>query len=113
MSAVTIGSRSWAQSASGSICESEHAGMTSPVVALGAHRGEAQPRDAIGLAAAALDQAAAFELAEESEGAVGEAVTIAIPAIDFDNAAVRPEVLNASALRQAVQDALFQFRNVQ
>ena len=57
----------------------------------------------------AFDQPAPFESLEEIKRAVHQPVAVAAPAIDFDDLVFLPDMLNASALRQAVQDALFQF----
>ncbi|MEI9990322.1 MAG: hypothetical protein WDM86_09805 [Rhizomicrobium sp.] len=54
-----------------------------------------------------------FRFLEKANRAIGEAVAVAVVAIDLDDAAVGPDMLNAAALRQAVQHALLQFRNVQ
>ena len=61
----------------------------------------------------AFDEAAPLQFAEQIERAIGEAVAVAIPAIDLHDAVVSPDVLNAAALREAVQHALLQFRDVQ
>ena len=60
----------------------------------------------------AFDQPAPLEFAKQIEGAVHQPVAVAAPAIDFDDPVFVPGMLNASALRQAVQDALFQFGDV-
>jgi hypothetical protein len=85
----------------------------SSVIQLRSHRGEAEAGDVIGHPASRLDQAATFEFPEKIECAVRETVAIAIVAIDLDDAVVAPDMLNASALREAVQHALLQFRDVQ
>jgi hypothetical protein len=79
------------------------------IVVLGAHGRQTQSRDAIGLSATAFDEAAPLQLSEKAHRAVREAITVAVPAIDFDNAAVISGVLDASALRKTVQHALFEF----
>ena len=57
----------------------------------------------------AFDEAAPLQLFEEAHRAVRQAITVAVPAIDFDDTAVTSGVLNASALRKTVQHALFEF----
>ena len=58
------------------------------------------------------DQAAALELLEKIERAIRQPMAVAIVAIDLGNAVVTPDMLNASALREAVQHALLQFRDI-
>ena len=60
-----------------------------------------------------FDQAAPLQLAEKVERAIREAMTVAILAVGFDDAPLAPAVLNAAALREAVQHALLQFRDIQ
>jgi hypothetical protein len=83
------------------------------IVVLCAHGSQSQSRDAIGASAAAFDQAAPLQFPEEVHRAIGEAIAIAIPAIDFDDPAVISDVLDASALCKTVQHALFEFRDIQ
>src|ERR1700742_557656 len=82
------------------------------IVQLRAHRVEAQSRDAIGLAAMRLDQTAPLELLEQVERAIRQSMAVAVVAIDLGDTIVAPDMLNASALREAVQHALLQFRDI-
>ena len=55
-----------------------------------------------------FDQPLAAEFPEDGQGAVLKPPTVARDAIDIDDASVRGALeLNASALRQRVQNALF------
>jgi len=54
----------------------------------------------------AFYQATPFQTLEEIDGAIGEAIAIAGPAIDFCDAPLTANVLDAPALREAVQHTL-------
>ena len=81
--------------------------MDLPIVQLRAHRGQAQPGDAIGLATHARDQLAALEPAEQGERAIGQHIAFAGEALRFDDRArIVAAVRDAAALRQRVEHAL-------
>lgn len=59
-----------------------------------------------------LDQAAPLEFPEKIERAIGKAMAVAVVAVGPRDAVVAPDMLNAPALRKAVQHALLQFRDI-
>lgn len=86
----------------------------SPVIQLRPDGGQPQPSHAIRRTADRRDQAAALELPEQAERAVAQHMAVAGEAIGRDDMAGRgaAAVLDAPALRQRVQHALFVFGNV-
>jgi len=83
-------------------------GISSSVIRLRAHAFATQARDRVGGAVARTDEAAAFELFEKRERAVGETMAVAVEAVDFDDTRRVARVQNASALREHMHHALFQ-----
>lgn len=86
--------------------------FASPIVGLRAHAIQAQSRNAIGLATDARDQPAPLELPEKPQRAIRQAIAVAAEAIDFDDVLAVTLVFDEAALREHVQDALFQFGNI-
>jgi hypothetical protein len=79
----------------------------STIVGLRSNGASAERRDLVGRAAARRDQAAPAQSCEGGEIAVDEAMSIAVEAVDGDDAAAVTVVMDTAALGQHVQDALF------
>ena len=84
----------------------------SAVIELRPDAGEAEPRDAVGRTVVRGDQPAPLQAQEYAQRTVAQAVAVAIVAIRRHEAAVLSRMFDMAALRQHVQDALLQFRDV-